>query len=110
MPREYKTIEEVSGPLVLVRGVSNVNYDDLGEIELEDGTKKRCKVLEIDGTNALVQLFESSAGINLSNSKVKFLGRSMQLPLPEKIGSFCPRTNVFNPSIADIPVCINSLG
>ncbi len=85
MPREYKTIEEVSGPLVLVRGVSNVNYDDLGEIELEDGTKKRCKVLEIDGTNALVQLFESSAGINLSNSKVKFLGRSMQLPVSEDI-------------------------
>ena len=85
MPREYKTIEEVSGPLVLVRGVSDVNYDDLGEIELEDGTKKRCKVLEIDGTNALVQLFESSAGINLSNSKVKFLGRSMQLPVSEDI-------------------------
>lgn len=85
MPREYKTIEEVAGPLVLVRGVSNVNYDDLGEIELEDGTKKRCKVLEIDGTNALVQLFESSAGINLSNSKVKFLGRSMQLPVSEDI-------------------------
>ena len=85
MPREYKTIEEVSGPLVLVRGVSNVNYDDLGEIELEDGTKKRCKVLEIDGTNALVQLFESSTGINLSNSKVKFLGRSMQLPVSEDI-------------------------
>ena len=85
MPREYRTIEEVSGPLVLVRGVSNVNYDDLGEIELEDGTKKRCKVLEIDGTNALVQLFESSAGINLSNSKVKFLGRSMQLPVSEDI-------------------------
>lgn len=85
MPREYKTIEEVAGPLVLVRGVSDVNYDDLGEIELEDGTKKRCKVLEIDGTNALVQLFESSAGINLSNSKVKFLGRSMQLPVSEDI-------------------------
>lgn len=85
MPREYKTIEEVSGPLVLVKGVSNVNYDDLGEIELEDGTKKRCKVLEIDGANALVQLFESSAGINLSNSKVKFLGRSMQLPVSEDI-------------------------
>lgn len=79
MPKEYKTIEEVAGPLMLVRGVSDVNYDDLGEIELANGEKRRCKVLEIDGENALVQLFESSAGINLSNSKVRFLGRSMRL-------------------------------
>ncbi|MDQ5983659.1 MAG: V-type sodium ATPase subunit B [Eubacteriales bacterium SKADARSKE-1] len=78
MPREYRTIEEVAGPLMLVREVNDVNYDDLGEIELENGEKRRCKVLEIDGENALVQLFESSAGINLSNSKVRFLGKSLQ--------------------------------
>lgn len=83
MPKEYRTIEEVSGPLMLVRGVSDVNYDDLGEIELSNGEKRRCKVLEIDGENALVQLFESSAGINLSNSKVRFLGRSMRLSVSE---------------------------
>lgn len=45
MPKEYRTIEEVSGPLMLVRGVSDVNYDDLGEIELSNGEKRRCKVL-----------------------------------------------------------------
>lgn len=83
MPKEYRTIEEVSGPLMLVRGVSDVNYDDLAEIELENGEKRRCKVLEIDGENALVQLFENSAGINLSNSKVRFLGRSMRLSVSE---------------------------
>lgn len=79
MPKEYKTIEEVAGPLMLVRDVENVNFDDLGEIELCNGEKRRCRVLEIDGSNALVQLFENSAGINLSNSKVRFLGRGMQL-------------------------------
>ncbi len=79
MPKEYRTIEEVAGPLMLVRGVEDVRYNDLGEIELANGEKRRCKVLEIDGGNALVQLFENSAGINLSNSKVRFLGRSMQL-------------------------------
>ena len=79
MPKEYRTIEEVAGPLMLVRGVEDVRYNDLGEIELANGEKRRCKVLEIDGCNALVQLFENSAGINLSNSKVRFLGRSMQL-------------------------------
>lgn len=83
MPKEYRTIEEVAGPLMLVRGVENVNYNDLGEIELENGEKRRCKVLEIDGTNAVVQLFENSAGINLSNSKVRFLGRSMELGVSE---------------------------
>ena len=79
MPKEYRTIEEVAGPLMLVRGVQNVTYDELGEIELANGEKRRCKVLEIDGGNALVQLFEASAGINLESSKVRFLGRSMEL-------------------------------
>lgn len=79
MPKEYRTIQEVAGPLMLVQGVEGVTYNELGEIELASGEKRRCKVLEIDGGNALVQLFESATGINLSNSKVRFLGRSMEL-------------------------------
>ena len=65
MPKEYRTIQEVSGPLMLVREVEGVKYNELGEIELANGETRRCRVLEIDGTNALVQLFENSAGINL---------------------------------------------
>ena len=83
MPKEYRTIQEVAGPLMLVRGVENVTYDELGEIELASGETRRCKVLEINGNDALVQLFESSTGINLSNSKVRFLGRSMELGVSE---------------------------
>ena len=83
MPKEYRTIQEVAGPLMLVRGVEGVTYNELGEIELFSGEKRRCKVLEIDGGNALVQLFESSTGINLSNSKVRFLGRSTELGVSE---------------------------
>lgn len=79
MIREYKTISEVAGPLMLVKNVENVAYDELGVIELQNGEKRSCRVLEINGSNALVQLFESSAGINLAESKVKFLGRSMEL-------------------------------
>ena len=79
MPKEYRTIREVAGPLMMVSGVENVAYDELGEIELENGETRRCRVLEIDGENAVVQLFESSTGLNLSNSKVRFLGKSMQL-------------------------------
>jgi len=83
MPKEYRTIREVAGPLMLVQGVENVAYDELGEIELENGEIRRCKVLEIDGGNALVQLFESSTGINPATSKVRFLGRSMELGVSE---------------------------
>ena len=83
MPVEYRTIEEVAGPLKLVRDEQNVTYNELGVIELESGEKRRCRVLEVDGSNALVQLFESSTGINLSNSKVRFLGRQMELGVSE---------------------------
>ena len=83
MPKEYRTIQEVAGPLMLVQGVENVSFDELAEIELANGDKRRCRVLEIDGGNALLQLFESAAGINLSNSKVRFLGRSMELGVSE---------------------------
>ena len=79
MIKEYRTITEVSGPLMLVRDVENVTYDELAEIELPDGEVRRCKVLEIEGNDALVQLFESSSGINLAQSKVRFLGHSLQL-------------------------------
>jgi len=79
MPVEYRTIQEVAGPLMLVRDVQNVTYNELGEIILSNGEKRRCRVLEVDGTNALVQLFESSTGINLFDSKIRFLGRQMEL-------------------------------
>ena len=87
MPKEYRTIQEVAGPLMLVREVSGVKYDELGEIELANGEKRRCKVLEINGSNALVQLFESATGINLAESKVRFLGRQMELGVsPDMLG------------------------
>ncbi|MCQ2460805.1 MAG: V-type ATP synthase subunit B [Clostridia bacterium] len=79
MPKEYRTIQEVAGPLMIVRDVENVTYNELGEIELGNGDKRRCRVLEVDGSNAVVQLFESSTGINLSDSKVRFSGRQMEL-------------------------------
>ena len=79
MPKEYRTIQEVAGPLMIVRDVENVTYNELGEIELANGDRRRCRVLEVDGSNAVVQLFESSTGINLSDSKVRFSGRQMEI-------------------------------
>ncbi len=83
MPKEYRTISEVAGPLMLVKGVDGVAYNELGEIELKSGERRRCRVLEIDGTNVLVQLFESGAGINLAESKIRFLGKQMELAVSE---------------------------
>ena len=83
MAREYRTIEEVAGPLMLVRQVEGVKYNELGEIELKSGERRRCKVLEVNGSDAVVQLFENSAGINLNSSKVRFSGRSMELSVSE---------------------------
>ena len=83
MPKEYRNIKEVAGPLMLIEGVENVTYNEMGEIELANGEIRRCKVLEVDGSNALVQLFDNAAGINLSSSKVRFLGRGIELAVSE---------------------------
>jgi len=81
MLKEYRTIQEIAGPLMLIKKVEGVKYGELGEIELANGEIRRCKVLEVNEDNALVQLFESSAGINLAESKVRFLGRGIELPV-----------------------------
>ena len=87
MIKEYRSIQEVAGPLMLITGVEGVKYDELGEIELVNGEIRRCKVLEVNGDTALVQMFESSTGINLSDSKVRFLGKSLDFGVsPDILG------------------------
>ena len=83
MIKEYKTIKEIASPLMIVDGVENVTYDELGELELPNGQVRRCKVLEIEGKKAVVQLFESAQGINLAETKVRFLGHPQQLGVSE---------------------------
>lgn len=83
MLKEYQTIEEVAGPLMLVKKVEGVAYNEMGEILLPTGEIRRCKVLEIDGDNALVQLFENSAGINIGEGRVRFLGKGLELEVSE---------------------------
>ncbi|MCD7760839.1 MAG: V-type ATP synthase subunit B [Clostridiales bacterium] len=83
MIKEYKTISEISGPLMVVRRVEGVTYDELVEIALPDGERRRGKVLEVNGDKAVVQLFEPSAGINLAQSRVRFLGHPLELGVSE---------------------------
>ena len=79
MIREYRTVEEIASPLMIVRMVDGVTYDELVEVELHDGSVRRGQVLEVNGDTAVVQLFESAAGINLADAKVRFLGHPLQL-------------------------------
>ena len=79
MRKEYKTIKEVVGPLMLVDGVEGVKYDELVEIEQANGEIRHGKVLEVNKDRALVQLFESSQGLKLTTAKAKFLGHGTQL-------------------------------
>ena len=79
MIKEYRTIAEIAGPLMVVRQVERATFDELVEIELSDGSVRRGKVLEVNGDSAVVQLFEANAGINLAHAKVRFLGHPLQL-------------------------------
>ncbi len=83
MIKEYKTIREIANPLMIVDNVEGVTFDELAEIELPDGSVRRCKVLEVEGNRAVLQLFEAAQGINLAESKVRFLGHPLQLGVSE---------------------------
>ena len=83
MIKEYKTIQEIASPLMIVKNVEGVTYDELAEIELPNGEVRRCKVLEVEDDHAVVQLFESAQGINLAQSKVRVLGHPLQLGVSE---------------------------
>ena len=76
--KEYRTIHEVSGPLMVVDHVEGVTYDELAEIQLHSGEVRRCKVLEVNGDRAVVQLFDSSAGINLRDATIRFVIEGME--------------------------------
>ena len=87
MLKEYKTVSEVVGPLMVVEGVEGVKFEELVEIELQTGEKRRGRVLEVNGDKAMIQLFEGSSGINLKNTSVRFLGKPLELGVsPDMIG------------------------
>ncbi|MDI9504572.1 MAG: V-type ATP synthase subunit B [Clostridiales bacterium] len=79
MLKEYSTIREVVGPLMLVEGVSGVKYSELVEIEQANGEVRSGRVLEVNGDKAMLQLFEPSQGLKIETAKARFLGRSVEL-------------------------------
>lgn len=87
MIKTYRSIQNVIGPLMTVDHVEGVKYDELIEVHLQNGTVRQGQVLEVNGSRALVQIFEGTGGINLRDSKVRFIGRPFTLDVaPEMIG------------------------
>ncbi|MDW7973669.1 MAG: V-type ATP synthase subunit B [Sulfolobales archaeon] len=81
--REYAKISEIKGPLLVIEGVSGVSYDEIVEVELESGEKRRGKVLEVSKRAAVVQVFEGTTGISLQGTTVRFLGKTLEIPVSE---------------------------
>ena len=79
MLKQYKTIKQIAGPLMIVEGVSGVKYEEMVEVELSDGSRRRGRVLEISQDKAVVQMFEESRGLEVENAKVTFLGKTMEV-------------------------------
>ncbi|MFA5687172.1 MAG: V-type ATP synthase subunit B [Bacilli bacterium] len=110
--KQYKTIKEVVGPLMLVEKVSDVKYDELVEVKLANGEVRLGKVLEINEDKALVQLFESSQGMKIDDAKAVFLGHGIELSVAPNIlgrvfdGLGRPIDNK-GPVIADMHLDIN---
>ena len=83
MLKDYKSVTEVVGPLMVVEGVEDVKFEELVDIQLQNGEKRRGRVIEIEQDKAMVQIFEGSSGINLRDTTVRFLGRPLELGVSE---------------------------
>jgi len=79
MQKEYKTLESIAGPLILVSGVEGVKYEELVEMETKQGEKRLGKVLEVNKDTALVQMFEDPQGMTTEGTKAKFLGKPLEI-------------------------------
>lgn len=85
MLKEYKGVSNITGPLMLIEGVEGVKYEELVEIKLHDGSRRNGRVLEVDRDKALVQVFEGTTGIDTEGTRVRFLGRGIQMYLSTDI-------------------------
>ncbi|MCH5348506.1 MAG: V-type ATP synthase subunit B [Oscillospiraceae bacterium] len=87
MSLQYVGLSEINGPLVVLDDVDNASYDEVVEIRLDDGTSRLGRVVEVSGKRVVLQVFEGTKSLSLKNTKTRFLGRPMEIPLsPEIIG------------------------
>ncbi len=82
---QYSKIAEIKGPLVVVDDVENAAFDELVEIETNEGEKRLGKVLEVGNGKAIVQVFEGTTGLSISGTKAKFVGKVMEMPVSAEV-------------------------
>ena len=84
---DYIGVKEISGSLIVIDGVSDVSFEEIVEIRLEDGSMRQGRVVQIDGDRIVVQVFEGTKNISLNNTKTRLKGHPMELALsPEILG------------------------
>lgn len=83
MLKEYKSISDVYGPLMIVEDVEGISFDELVEVQLQTGEKRLGQVLQVEESRAVVQIFGGGSGINLQDTKVRFQGRPLEFGVSE---------------------------
>ena len=78
-------LKEINGPLVVLDHVTDIGYDEMAELHMQDGTKRLARVVEIQGDKAVLQVFEGTNGISLTNTRTSFMGHPMEMPLSTEV-------------------------
>lgn len=87
MNLQYVGLNEINGPLVVLDGVEGASYDEVVDIRLDDGSSRIGRVVEVSGNKAVLQVFEGTNGLSLKNTRTRFMGKPMEMPLsPEILG------------------------
>jgi len=80
-PVQLIGLSEINGPLVVLDNIPTVSFDEMVELTLSNGSRRYGRVVQIDGHRAVIQVFEGTQGIALTNTKTKLTGRPMELPV-----------------------------
>ena len=85
MQRQYLKLEKIDGPLIVLKGVDNVSYDEMMDIVIDGSERRRAKVVRIQGDKVIAQVFEGTTGISTQNSAVTFTGIPLEICLSKDI-------------------------
>ena len=79
MRKEYLKIDKVEGPLIVLSNVKDAAYGEMVSIKIDGDIIRKGKIIKIDGSNVIIQVFEGTSGISTNNSAVQFMGEPMGL-------------------------------
>ncbi|MDR3552396.1 MAG: V-type ATP synthase subunit B, partial [Clostridia bacterium] len=85
MSLEYVGLKEISGPLIVLDGIKETSFEEMVDIVLDDGSHRTGRVIQIEGERAIIQVFEGTRGISLTNTHTRFQGHPMELPLSKEV-------------------------